>query len=553
MSGERCASDAGWWRQAVVYQIYPRSFADANGDGIGDLAGIRSRIDHLSGLGVDAVWISPFYPSGLADGGYDISDHCDVDARIGTLDEFDVLVDDLHAAGIRVIIDIVPNHTSDQHPWFREALASPPGSAARGRYHFLDGLGPDGSLPPSDWRSIFGGSTWTRVPDGQWYLHTFAPEQPDLNWDDESVREGFLDILRFWADRGVDGFRVDAAKLLVKDMSLPLPSQAELDAEPLAGPHRLEDRDELFEVYRQWRRVFNSYDPPRAAVAEAAVPTQCVPRYASAETLGQSFFFDLQLAEYDASTFRRVIDECFEVAGMSGSSATWVLNNHDTVRSASRYGTVFPGLGPKGDPVGKYGGDWLQSGGDPVLCDAARGLRRARAATLLVLALPGSAYLYQGEELGLQEVAEIPADRRQDPTFFWRGDEEVGRDGCRVPLPWEPAGPSYGFGSGGAHLPQPLWFGHYAVSVQDGDPDSTLNLYRAALRQRRRMVAERGEEPVEWVATGREDVLALRRGPWLVVSNFGEDGYAFPAGEVVVSSEPVGDEVPGETTVWLRV
>lgn len=539
-----------WWRQAVVYQIYPRSFGDSNGDGIGDLRGILSRLDYLAGLGIDAVWLCPFYPSDLADGGYDVIDYRDVDPRIGTLDDFDALVGGLHSHGIRLLIDIVPNHSSNLHRWFQEALAAGPGSAPRERYIFRDGIGAGGTEPPTDWLSLFGGSAWQRVADGQWYLHTFAVEQPDFNWANDEVRREFLDILRFWADRGVDGFRVDAAHMLAKDLSDPLPSHADLATLPRDGTHPMWDRDELQEIYAEWRAVFNSYDPPRTAVAEAAVHSSRVPLYASPKTLGQSFFFDLQLADYDAATFRRIINECLGVATLSGSSVTWVLNNHDTIRAASRYGTPFPGTKPDGTPLRKHGGDWLMAGGDPVLLDAARGLRRARAATLLLLALPGSAYLYQGEELGLQEVAEIPDALRADPAFFRNREVEVGRDGCRVPLPWTRTGPSFGFGEGIAHLPQPLWFGQNSVQAQTDDPDATLSLYRRALAVRRQM--QTGES-LEWGGTGHTEVLRFSRpAGWQVVSNFGTSPFPMPEGEVLLASGPITDVLPGETTVWLR-
>ncbi|MFP5416740.1 MAG: alpha-amylase family glycosyl hydrolase [Actinomycetes bacterium] len=541
---------AEWWRQAVVYQIYPRSFADSNGDGIGDLPGILSRIDYLAGLGIDAVWLSPFYPSALADGGYDVADYRDIDPRIGTLADFDALIAELHRHRIRILIDIVPNHTSNLHPWFQEALAAEPGSKARERYIFRDGTGADRTQPPADWVSLFGGSAWDRVPDGQWYLHTFAAEQPDLNWGNPEVRAEFLDILRFWADRGVDGFRVDAAHMLAKDLRDPLPTQAELDAHPRDGSHPTLDRDELQEIYAEWRTVFNAYDPPRTAVAEAAVHASRVPLYASPSTLGQSFFFDLQLSDYDAPSFRRIITGCLVVAATSGSSVTWVLSNHDTVRHASRYGTPFPGALPDGTPLRKHGGDWLMAGGDPVQIDAARGLRRARAASLFLLALPGSAYLYQGEELGLQEVAEIPDEARQDPSFFRNREVEVGRDGCRVPLPWTRTGRSYGFGNGSAHLPQPLWFAGYSVEAEEADPESTLSLYRRALALRRGLLTG---ESLEWVETGRDDVLHFRRpNGWEVVSNFGTRPFPLPAGDVLLTSDRLSESLPAETTVWLK-
>src|SRR3712207_3473147 len=282
--------NADWWRQACVYQIYPRSFADSNGDGIGDLPGVTSRIGYLADLGVDAIWLSPFYPSALADGGYDVDDYRDVAPELGTLADFDALVAAAHARNIKVIVDIVPNHTSDRHSWFVEALASPPGSAARARYIFRDGTGPDGSQPPSDWISHFGGPAWTRLPDGQWYCHLFAPEQPDLNWDNPEVREDFKTTLRFWADRGVDGYRVDVAHALAKDLSEPLRSKPVLEdtTMPLDGSDPLFDRDEVHQIYAEWREVFDSYDPPRTAVAEAFAPSERRALYARPTELGQA-------------------------------------------------------------------------------------------------------------------------------------------------------------------------------------------------------------------------------------------------------------------------
>ncbi|MCC3763413.1 glycoside hydrolase family 13 protein [Glycomyces sp. TRM65418] len=541
--------DPLWWHQAAVYQIYPRSFADANGDGIGDLPGITSRVDYLARLGVDAVWLSPFYPSALADGGYDVDDYRDVDPRLGTLGDFDAMVAALHGAGIKLIVDIVPNHSSDRHEWFREALAAPKGSPERDRYVFRDGLGPHGEQPPADWTSMFGGPAWTPVGDGQWYLHLFAPEQPDFNWRNEEVRADFLKTLRFWSDRGVDGFRVDVAHALAKDLPPDLPSQAELEAMDRAtGTHLLWDRDEVHEIYAEWRRVFDEYDPPRIAVAEAWVdPPARRARYASAEGLGQAFNFDLLEADFDAAGFRRVIDDNLAQAVETGSSTTWVFSNHDVVRHATRYG-----LPPNGDTPRKSQREWLLSGGTEPELDAVRGLRRARAATLLMLALPGSAYLYQGEELGLGEVADIPDEARQDPTFFRSPGVDVGRDGCRVPIPWTVEGPSFGFGSGSAHLPQPPWFGKLSVEAQAQDPASTLALYREALALRRRLQTA---ETLTWAPAASDEVLHLRRpGGWEAVANFGATAVPMPAGDVLLASGPIdGSELPPETTVWLRV
>ncbi len=542
-------ADPAWWRQAAVYQIYPRSFADSNADGVGDLRGITSRIPYLAALGIDAVWLSPFYPSALADGGYDVDNYRDVDPKLGTLEDFDQMIAALHAHGIKLIADIVPNHTSNRHEWFLEALASAPGSAARDRYIFRDGSGVNGEIPPSDWESVFGGSAWDRVPDGQWYLHLFASEQPDLNWDNREVREDFLKTLRFWSDRGVDGFRVDVAHALTKDMAQPLPARAELGAEDenLGGAHPYWDRDEVHEIYTEWRAVFNEYTPPRTAVAEAWVHAERRARYASPEGLGQAFNFDLLQADWNPDQFRSIITTNLAQAQESGASSTWVFSNHDVVRHATRYG-LPPGDGAGGK--GQDGREWLLSGGvDPEL-NVVLGMRRARAASLLMFALPGSAYLYQGEELGLGEVAVIPAARRQDPTFVRTGGAEIGRDGCRVPLPWTADGPSFGFGSNGAHLPQPAWFGGYAVDTQSGNEQSTLSFYRTALALRRQW--QTGEE-LSWVDETADTILHFTRpGGWHCMTNFGAEAVNPPQGPVLVSSAPLDDGMlPPDTTVWV--
>ncbi len=532
---------ADWWRQACVYQIYPRSFADSNGDGIGDIPGVTSRIGYLAELGVDAIWLSPFYPSALADGGYDVDDYRDVAPELGTLADFDAMVAAAHAARIKVIVDIVPNHTSNRHAWFVEALASPPGSAARARYIFRDGTGPDGSLPPTDWPSHFGGPAWTQVPDGQWYCHLFAPEQPDLDWSNPEVWADFRTTLRFWADRGVDGYRVDVAHALAKDLSEPLRSKPELyDSLGIDGNDVLFDRDEVHDIYADWRTVFDEYDPPRTAVAEAFARSERRALYARPTGLGQAFNFDLLEADFDADQVREVITCCLTEAARTGSSSTWVLSNHDVVRHASRYAL----------PAGVDLEAWLMSDGALPRPDAAAGLRRARAATLLMLALPGSSYLYQGEELGLPEVADLPAAALQDPIWRRTRNAEKGRDGCRVPLPWTAAGGSYGFGAGTTWLPQPTGFSAYAVSAQDGQPASTLELYREALRVRRQL---QGAEELQWVSTPDPQVLhVVRPGGWHCVANFGAAPVALPDGVVRVASAPLTDgRLPGESTVWL--
>jgi len=538
-------SDPDWWRQAVVYQIYPRSFADSNGDGVGDLQGIISRVQYLTSLGIDAVWLSPFYPSALADGGYDVDDYRDVDPRLGTLSDFDELVAALHGAGLKLIVDIVPNHTSNLHEWFQEAVASPKGSAARDRYIFRDGTGADGNEPPSDWDSVFGGSAWAQTPDGQWYLHLFAAEQPDLNWGNAEVRDDFLTTLRFWSDRGVDGFRVDVAHALVKDLTEPLPSKSALPRQSESnGAHPLWDREGVHEIYTEWRKVLNEYDPPRSAVAEAFVPAARRARYASADGLGQAFNFDLLQADWDSGKFRAVIEENLALAEENGSSSTWVFSNHDVVRHATRYGLPT-------DPEGAWqdGKAWLLSNGTEPTVDVEQGLRRARAAVLLMLALPGSAYLYQGEELGLQEVGELPAASLQDPAYFRSKGAEKGRDGCRVPLPWTIGGLSFGFGSGGSHLLQPTWFGSYSVEAQEGDPSSTLSLYRKALAVRRGLQTGAG---LDWIDDTEWALHFTRPGGWQSVTNFGAAPIELPEGAVVLSSSPLeGAKLPTDTTAWL--
>ncbi|MGV9557089.1 glycoside hydrolase family 13 protein [Streptomyces sp. NPDC003401] len=542
------AHDPHWWRQAVVYQVYPRSFADADGDGVGDLRGITGRLAHLGALGVDALWLSPFYPSELADGGYDVIDPRAVDPRLGSLADFDALVAEAHRLGLKVIVDIVPNHTSHRHAWFREALAAAPGSPARDRYVFRDGRGAHGELPPTDWRSVFGGSAWQRVPDGQWYLHLFAREQPDLNWDHDEVREDFRTTLRFWADRGVDGFRVDVAHALAKDLTEPLRDLGAAGAgaeDVLAtltpGSHPFYDRDEVHDVYRDWRRVLDSYSPPRTAVAEAWVPGTRRALYARPDELNQAFNFEYLQTPWDAEAIREVVTSSLATARAVGASATWVLSNHDVVRHASRLML----------PPGTDENTWLLSGGRAPHVDEEAGLRRARAATLLMLALPGSSYVYQGEELGLPEVAGLPVEVLQDPLWEQTGRVRKGRDGCRVPLPWTTTGPSYGFGAGGAWLPQPESFARYAVQAQDGTDGSTLELYRTALRLRRKLLD--GEE-LTWARETPPGVLSFARSDgWRCVTNLSDAPVPCPPGEVLLSSAPpAGDGGIGpDTTVWL--
>ena len=542
------STDKNWWRQASIYQIYPRSFKDSNGDGLGDIKGITSKVDYLAGLSVDAVWLSPFFPSALADGGYDVDDYRDVDPKLGNLADFDEMVATLHARNIRVFVDIVPNHSSNLHKWFQEALAAPKGHPARDRYIFRDGSGLNGDLPPNNWPSHFAPNAWTRTKNsdgtpGQWYLHLFAPEQPDWNWDHLEVNEDFKKTLRFWSDRGVDGFRIDVAHAMKKDLSQPWREVKHMSAMELGmdGGHPLFDRNETHQVFREWRDVFNEYDPPRVAVAEAYVRAERRVLYARPDELGQAFNFDLLLAKFEALVFKKIITENIGLAKIEGSSSTWVLANHDQPRIPTKYGL------PAGIDIKK----WLLSDGKLAPLDKARGLAQARAAIMLIMALPGACYMYNGEELGLFEVEDLPHNAIQDPLFERNNRIEKGRDGCRVPLPWTKSGDSFGFGTNGAHLPQPAWFGEFSVEAQDGVEGSTLEMYRAAGVLRRKY---QSTEEYAWIDTLDPEVLHFKRdNGWHSITNFAGKPFTLPAGEVLLTSGPLVDGRLGpNTTVWLR-
>ena len=495
-----------WWVDAVIYQVYPRSFADADGDGMGDLRGVTSRLDYLAQLGVDAIWLSPFYLSPQHDAGYDVADYRAVDPRFGTLADADEMIAAAHEAGIRVVVDLVPNHTSSEHAWFQAALAAGPGSPERARYHFAEGRGEHGELPPNNWESTFGGGAWTRVTEadgtpGQWYLHLFDTTQPDLNWENEEVREEFRSILRFWLDRGVDGFRVDVAHGLIKQPGYPdaehsrmgMVTDAGEDADPTFDPDTFEpltpfmDQDRVHEVYRDWRRVLDSYDHEPMMVAEAWVaPLSRMFRYVRPGEMHQTFNFTYLMAGWDAASLTHAIDRSFEQAGRVGAPNTWVLSNHDTVRHASRYGLADPSSYPAGITA------------EDEQPDEAVGRRRARAAAMVELGLPGSAYIYQGDELGLPEHTTLAAEHRQDPYFFRTDGKEPGRDGCRIPLPWAADETSYGFstpadddgpasaaeGVAAPWLPQPASFRALAADRQVGVEGSVFELYRRLLQIR---------------------------------------------------------------------
>ncbi|KJK49930.1 glycoside hydrolase family 13 protein [Streptomyces sp. NPDC056254] len=529
----------GWWRDAVIYQVYPRSFADSNGDGMGDLEGIRSRLPYLKELGVDAVWLSPFYASPQADAGYDVADYRAIDPMFGTLHDADALIREAHGLGLRIIVDLVPNHCSDQHEWFKQALREGSGSRLRERFHFRPGKGENGELPPNDWESIFGGPAWTRVADGEWYLHLFAPEQPDFNWEHPAVQDEFRSILRFWLDLGADGFRVDVAHGLVKAPGLP--DLGAKDQLKLLGNDVMPffDQDGVHEIYRSWRRILDEYEGDRVLVAEAWTPTvERTARYVRPDEMHQAFNFQYLTADWDADALREVIDGSLTAMRPVGAPTTWVLSNHDVTRHATRYA----------NPAGL--GTQLREPGDREL-----GLRRARAATLLMLALPGSAYVYQGEELGLPDVTDLPDEVRQDPSFFRAAGQDGFRDGCRVPIPWSGTQAPYGFGTGGSWLPQPASWAGLSVEAQTGDPSSTLELYRAALRLRRERPDLGEGESVDW-QDAPAGVLVFRRGDFLCAANTTGTAVRFPVtGEVLLSSGATVEDgvLPADTTVWWQV
>jgi alpha-glucosidase len=544
------AGDKNWWRQAVIYQIYPRSFADDNADGIGDIRGIISRIPYLKALGVDAVWLSPHYPSALADGGYDVDDYRDVDSRLGTLADFDEMTEKLHAENIRVIIDIVPNHSGSGHKWFQEALKAAPGSPERDRYIFRDGKGENGEIRPSELASHFGPTAWTRItePDGtpgQWYMHLFAPEQPDWNWDNPEVHEEFRKTIKFWSDRGVDGYRVDVAHALVKDLANGhLPERQSFDVSVIKpnGTDDLFDRDDVHKIYAEWREIFNQYNPPRMAVAEAWVHPDRTPMYASEKGLGQSFSFDMLGAGWRPNVVRERVELALVRAKKLGSSNTWVLSNHDVIRHATRFGL----------PDDTNPAKWYKANRFNPKIDEVTGLQRANAMTAMLLALPGSTYFYQGEELGLQEVLDIPAELMQDPQFFRNPDVGLSRDGCRVPLPWTTDESSFGFGANGSHLPQPAWFKNVAVSVQEANPASNLHLYRKLTATRRQLQTTEEARFINHFFN-RNIVHFARPNGWHSITNFGTKPVKLPAGKVLVSTLPLVDgKLPANATAWVK-
>lgn len=547
-----------WWRSATIYQIYPRSFADSTGNGTGDLPGITSHLSDVKDLGIDAIWLSPFQTSPQKDAGYDVANYCDVDPLFGTMADFDALLSRAHELSLRVVIDLVPNHSSDVHPLFQAALAAAPGSPERAMYMFRDGAGPSGDVPPNNWESVFGGPAWTRTtnPDGtpgQWYLHLFDSSQPDFDWTNPRVHDFFLDVLRFWLDKGVDGFRVDVAHGLTKDPTLPdFRRDAQYWATPAdqRPPCPFFGHDGVHPIYRQWRALIDSYPGDRILCAEAFVePLTKMADWVRSDEMHQAFNFPFLVTRWEGEKVRKVIDDSLEAFGAAGAPSTWVLSNHDQIRHATRLaidprsysGDRITGIGPKTEPKP-----------DPIL-----GLRRARAASAMMLALPGCAYIYNGEELGLPEATDIPDEFRQDPTFARTNGESYGRDGCRVPLPWVADAPAFGFNDTGATwLPQPRNYAEFARASQVGVSDSTLELYKRALRLRRELDLGNGE--LVWVDGFGVDVLAFANGPLTVIANYSDRAVALQAGEILLDSATANERAASErslapaTTVWIR-
>ena len=560
-----------WWRSAVVYQVYPRSFADGNGDGIGDLEGIVARLDYLQSLSVDAIWMSPCFRSPQRDHGYDVSDYFDIDPMFGDLETLDRLVAEARRRHIKIVLDIVPNHCSSDHPWFRAALAAGRGSAERERFHFHDGSGPNGDEPPNNWLSLFGGPAWTRItePDGspgQWYLHIFDAGQPDFDWEHPDVQQHFDDVLTFWLDRGVEGFRVDAVTVVGKTPGLPegpTPPPGLPAAHASAMNKHFQRHDIARNYWARWRRTLDRYQdehPGREpfTICEAYIPRKpkILLDYVAPDQFHQAFAFDLMLSPWVPGHVKGFVDTYITDVMHHGGALAWTLNNHDTHRSVTRYGRADAATAES------WTGNNLVYTNTPV--DEALGERRSRAMAVFTAGLPGAFFLYQGEELGVPEVLDIPDDRRQDPIFHRTHGNEKGRDGCRVPLPWK-RGPAsnFGFSSGDtapeSWLPQPTSWGDRSVEKHDQDPRSITNMYRELLRVRREVVLSTSmpdSRDFTWLETGHDDVLGYRHGNVNVVMNMSDQPREVSTtGEILVASIPdalVDGSLAPNSTVWLR-
>ncbi len=525
------------WRRGVTFQIYPRSFADGNGDGMGDLVGAISRLGYVQALGVDTVWVSPWFVSPMADGGYDVADYCDISPLFGTLADADAFIAECHRLGLKVMIDLVANHCSSEHPWFQAALAAGPGSPERARFYFRDGRGDDGSIPPTDWVSIFGGRAWTRVTEadgtfGQWYLHLFDAGQPDLDWNNPVVRRDFEDIFRFWFDRGVDGFRLDAVPAIGKDRDF-VDAGCDQSTQflPEISPQTTYwDAGEVHEIVRSWRQLAESYTPAKYLVGEINVSTpEALLRYIRPGELQSVFAMNLTKAPWEAAAFRRLITGNLNYAADGQSWPTWVLSSHDEVRSVTRFGTMADGT-----------------------VDLRLGARRARAALMITLALPGGACLYQGEELGLPQVQDLPFELLEDPIVLRTGLAERGRDGCRVALPWDTSAPSFGFGTASPRLPQPASWGAFSAASQEADPTSFLHFTRAALRVRKENLLHQ-PDTCDWVELG-DDVVAFDRGDVRCIVNFSDTPFQLPEDSLILlaSDEVRSGTLPGNGGVWIQ-
>jgi alpha-glucosidase len=555
--------NAEWWRSAVIYQIYPRSFADGNGDGMGDLKGVTARLDSLVDLGIDAIWFSPFMLSPQKDAGYDITDYKQIDPLFGNLDDFDEMLKAANAKGIRIIVDMVPNHSSDQNSLFQAALKAGPGSPERDMYIFRDGKGFLKRKAPNNWPSVFGGSTWTRIREangkkGQFYLHIFDSSQPDFNWENPKVQEYFNDILRFWLDRGVAGFRVDVAHGLIKRAGLPdtveystemggAKGDDELTLEELERKNPYWGQPAVHEINRKFRKVIDSYDDRIMAGEAWIMPLTRMAEWVRKDEYHQAFNFDYMFAAWSKEGQKRSITDSLKAFGHVGAPSTWVLSNHDVIRHATRLAYNDGELPPQGDGID---GKFTQP-------DEARGIRRARAATSFMLGLPGGAYLYQGEELGLPEHTTLDGKFRQDPTWFRTKGKRVGRDGCRVPLPWEAGvGAANGFNTTGeSWLPQPENYKHLSRDKQTGVAGSTLELYKRLLKVRKSLGLGAGD--FRWAPEfENENSLAYVNKGVAVVANFGTNPVVLPKGEVLVTSQvdlSADGYLEQDQTAWVKL
>ena len=544
--------DPKWWQTAVIYQIYPRSFADGNGDGMGDLVGVTQRLESLQALGIDAIWFSPFFKSPQKDAGYDVSDYKTIDPLFGSNEDFDTLLAKAKTLGLRIIVDLVPNHSSDQHELFQAALKAAPGSPERDMYMFRDGKGESGELPPNNWESVFGGQAWTRItePDGtpgQWYLHIFDSSQPDFNWENPKVHEFFEDVLRFWLDKGVDGFRIDVAHGMVKEIGLP---DIEIPVSQTVGKDRETEhpfwgKEGVHDIIRSWRKVLDSYDD-RAMCAEAWVlPLSRMAKWVRSDEYHQTFNFGYLETPWQKDALEKVVTDSLYEFGKVGAPSTWVLSNHDTIRHVSRYGA--------GDSLVHGAG----IGPDNEQPDEAMGLRKGRAATAFMLGLPGGAYIYQGEELGLPEHTTLEGKYREDPTYFRTNGQRVGRDGCRVPIPWESdGGASYGFNqTGKSWLPAPTSYKRYARDTQEGVAGSTLELYKSLIAKRKQLALGSGEFRFAPEYSSDTTLSYINNGV-LVISNFGPDSVNLPSGELLVTTQhdlTIEGVLEHDQTAWIKL